>query len=290
MNNKIHFIINPIAGQPYPILNTITHVCAKHDVEWTHAVTSKDNIDQLAQDALRCDADIVAVYGGDGTISAVANALIHSDKTLGILPGGTANVLSIELGIPQDIRRACALLCRERPNILQMDVGKVNNHHFMLRVAFGFEAEAVKAADRQFKNKLGVLAYALSSLKALWKTKVTTYELTIDGKSYEREGVSLVVANSGNLGLSGISLLPKISVLDGYLDVILIRTADLQALFDSEGDGPISDKIALFEHWQAKKVSVITRPAQSVHYDGEVLESEELTTEIISGALKIVVR
>lgn len=290
MNKKIHFIINPASGRPYPILNTINSVCHKHDCRWTVAVSQPDNLNQLAQEAAKSDAEIIAVYGGDGTLAEVASALIGSDKLLGILPGGTANVLSVELGIPQNIAKACILLSKNDTKHKKVDIGQVNDKYFLLRVGLGFEAEAVKEADRSFKNKVGVLAYALSSFRAILKTKFVTYDLVLDGQHQTCKGLSLVVANSGNLGLPGISLLPAIDVTDGYLDVILIRTTDLQKLFDFEEKGLTwSENLALFKHWRVKRLSVKPLSNQPIHYDGEILESSNLNIEIHPQALKIII-
>jgi diacylglycerol kinase family enzyme len=45
----------------------------------------------LAERAAHCDAEHVVAGGGDGTINAVATAIIESGKTLGVLPLGTMN-------------------------------------------------------------------------------------------------------------------------------------------------------------------------------------------------------
>ena len=54
---------------------------------------------ELARNAVASGADLVLVLGGDGTINEVANGIVHTEAVLGVLPGGTANVLAMELGL-----------------------------------------------------------------------------------------------------------------------------------------------------------------------------------------------
>lgn len=289
MTKKVHFIINPASGQPYPVLHTINSVCSEYDCEWTIAVTKKDNILQIAKDAAQSDADIIAVYGGDGTLATIAGEIHKADKTLGILPGGTANVLSVELGIPKDIRLACENICSKNQQTKRIDIGKICDRYFLLRVGLGFEAELIKGADRTAKTKMGWLAYALSGLQATFKTKQTKYRMRIDDKKVDCEGLSLVIANSGNLGLPGINLFPEISISDNKLDIVLIRPADLNLLFPlSNEPKPDNTKLSLFQHWQAQKVKIESGYKQSVQYDGEVLDQDKLEIEILPQALKVI--
>ena len=288
MGQKIHFIVNPAAGKPFPMLHTINELCNKYKVDWSIAITKKDNFDQLAKDAAQSDADIIAVYGGDGTLAHVAAELQGTDKAMGVLPGGTANVLSQELEIPGNIREACELICSGKHTTKAIDICQVCDKYFLLRVGIGFEAELIKGADRESKNKMGWLAYALSGLKATFKTKTTKYRLQLDGKSVECEGLSLIIANSGNLGLPGFKLFREINVSDGQMNVILIRSADLKLLQANDSDEQTDNfKLSLFQHWQAKDIIVEAGHKQSVQYDGEILEEEKLHFSIKPQALKV---
>ncbi len=71
---------------------------------------------ELARDAVAAGADLILVLGGDGTINEVANGMIPSHVPLGVLPGGTANVLANELGLGNSLERAIERLgrCVER--------------------------------------------------------------------------------------------------------------------------------------------------------------------------------
>jgi diacylglycerol kinase (ATP) len=131
----------------------------------------------------------------------VASGLAGSEVPLAILPGGTANVISVELGIPRELEAACMLLLDKDAPTQAVDLGLVGEHYFMLRLGIGFEAEMVAGAERDLKNRLGILAYAVSALKSLRETPVSQYRLELDGEEVECEGISCMIANSGNLAI-----------------------------------------------------------------------------------------
>ena len=104
---KIHLIVNPTSGQPKPILHIVNDVLHKHDLDWNVSVTHKDGHGaRLAQEAVQAGADLVAAYGGDGTVKDVINGLMAGDVPLAILPGGTGNALAHELNIPRDLEKS----------------------------------------------------------------------------------------------------------------------------------------------------------------------------------------
>jgi diacylglycerol kinase (ATP) len=288
---RIHIIINPSSGQAVPILHTLNNVFSRYAVKWSISITEKGNISEIINNLNFDDIDILAVYGGDGTISEVVNALDGRDVLLGILPGGTANILSIELGIPQDLKKACRILCQRSSREKQLDLGKFNGRYFILRLGLGFEAEIVKSAGRSFKNNFGWLAYALSGPKALLTTKPTCYQMVIDGRKVQCQGVSLLIMNSANLGLPLFTFSFKTKMDDGVLDVFLIRRTDLQRLFRMEKKDLTGRDIGLFfRHWQAKEVSVRARPKQILQCDGELLEIDKFDVQVVPKAIRVVVK
>ena len=165
MPKKIHVIVNPVSGQPQPIIQTLNSVFTKYDVDWDLSITKQSNVREITQKAMDRGAEVIAVYGGDGTISEVASVLKDTDVALGLLPGGTANVLSCELMVPRDLKRAAVLLCTEHQDIMECDMGQIQDKYFMLRVGVGFEAETMKGARRDSKTKLGWLAYVFSGFR-----------------------------------------------------------------------------------------------------------------------------
>ncbi len=102
MGKRVRVIINPAAGQDEPVLGILNSVFHPAGVEWDVAITLKaGDAKRFAQQAVEEGIEVVAVYGGDGTVAEVASGLIGSEVPLAIFPGGTANVMSVELGISQ---------------------------------------------------------------------------------------------------------------------------------------------------------------------------------------------
>ena len=290
-STRVQVIINPAAGQDRPILSTLNTVFRDAGVDWDVSITQEAGDGRrLAQDAVAAGVDIVAVYGGDGTVAEVANGLIESKTPLAILPGGTANVLAAELGIPGDLREACTLALGDNNTVQAVDVGRIGKRYFLLRAGIGLEAAMVEGADRQLKNHLGSLAYVLSALRALPESETSSYHLTLDGKEIVSEGITCIIANSGTLGVPDLTLSPTIKVDDGFLDVIVVRKADLNLLLSvavsviekNDPDDPL-------QHWQARDITVVAHPPQTVQADGEVLGRTPISIRATPQAVKILV-
>ncbi len=285
---RLHIIINPAAGQDQPFLQIFNRAFQEAGIDWDVFITKKaGDGTRLAQAAVAAGADVVAAFGGDGTVAEVASGLLGSDVPLAIFPGGTANVMSIELGIPSDLSEAVALLCgggKLRP----VDMGQLGDDRlFMLRATIGFTAEMTKGAEREEKNRLGNLAYLLSALRALPDAKPSRYQIQLDDRQEEVEGMICLVANSGSLGLPGLSLTSAIDVSDGLLDVIVIQSVNLGSLLS------VAASAAGFSqplyHWQAKQVTVTAEPPQNVECDGEIIDPTPLTAHILPQAIRVIV-
>jgi diacylglycerol kinase (ATP) len=290
---NIHIIINPAAGKDETILCTINASMKEAGIKWEASITHEaGDATRLAKAAAKEGVDALAVYGGDGTLMEAISGLIGSDIPLAILPGGSANVMATELGIPTDLKEACALLGHGPMETKTIDVGQFDKRYFMIRISLGFEADVVKGADRQTKNKIGIFAYFLSAVAALKITRKAVYHLKIDGQEHEVEGLACVIANTGNLGFSNISFDKHIDVSDGFLDVVVVRKANLslfKLMIVTWLKRQRPDNLELVEHWQGKDISVSSSPKQAAQCDGEVLKSIPLHIKVIPGAIKVLV-
>jgi diacylglycerol kinase (ATP) len=127
MNRRIRVIINPAAGQDRPILVVLNRVFHPAGVDWDVCVTKRaGDAREYAKQAVQAGVDAVGVYGGDGTVMEVASGLIGSDIPLANFPGGTANVMSVELAIPNDLAEASALVCGDSCGSRWIDMGQVS--------------------------------------------------------------------------------------------------------------------------------------------------------------------
>jgi diacylglycerol kinase (ATP) len=284
-------IVNPAAGQDQPILKTLNAIFQKNSVDWDISITKvAGDAQRLAQEAVRAGVDLVVVNGGDGTVMECASGLIGSNVPMVILPGGTANVMARELGLPFDLREALTLSVNPETVIHSVDMGQVGEHYFLLRAGMGFEAAMVEGADRELKDRLGLLAYGLSALQALADPTVARYRLRMDDIEVQSEGLACIIANSGNLGARGMVMSSKIDISDGLLDVLVVTKADLPSLVALAASvvGGGEEPPAL-QHWQVREVTVEADPPQTVQVDGEILAKTPVSFKVIPGAVKILV-
>ena len=112
--------------------------------------------------ALADGAELLFVWGGDGTVQRSVDAMAGSKTPLAILPAGTANLLATNLGIPQDIERAVAIGLRGERRSL--DVGRFNGERFAVMAGAGFDAAMIEQADGTLKDRLGRVAYVWTGL------------------------------------------------------------------------------------------------------------------------------
>lgn len=284
----IWVIINPAAGQERPILGTLNKAFHDAGVDWDVRLTKQSgDAFNFAREAVAAGISAVAVYGGDGTVMEVASGLQGSDVPLAIFPGGTANVMSIELGIPTDLAEAVALVCGPDSYLRTIDMGRCGERDFLLRVGIGFEADMITQTNREAKNRIGTLAYLLSALQAIPVRKVARYRMTLDGEPVEAEGVSCMIANSANLGLPGITLARNIDVSDGLLDVLVIRDTDVGGLLQVAASAAgLGDPL---QHWQAREIRIESEPAQDAICDGEPIDGMPFTIRVLPRALRVIV-
>jgi YegS/Rv2252/BmrU family lipid kinase len=284
----VQVIANPAAGRDVPILGLLNSAFKDAGIDWDLVLTKEAGDGQrLAHEAAQAGADLVAVYGGDGTVMEVANGLIGTQTPMAILPGGTANVMAAELGIPRDLPSAIALICGTIQGIRTVDMARARDRLFLLRITTGITAETTRNTEREAKNRMGSLAYILSMLRVVPATPQSHYRITVDGEQVESDGVASLIANSASLGVPGLTLSKAVDIADGLLDVIVIPSTDLTQLVEVAAN--VAGVAASLPHWQGREITLVADPPQSVECDGEVLEPTPITAHIVPGAVRIVV-
>jgi YegS/Rv2252/BmrU family lipid kinase len=285
MARKIHVVINPASGQPQPILHTLNSVFHPLGIDWEVFITKESgDAERFARQAAVSGVDVVAAYGGDGTVMEAARGLAGSQTPLAILPGGTANLMSVELGVPKNLALAAAIAADPNSRVRVVDAGLFGGQtHFLLRVGLGFAARKVEIADRDLKDRYGVMAYSIGALKALTDTEPANYRLTLDGQSYETRGFSCLVDNAGNIGFAGMGL-KSILVDDGLLDVIVIRDTRIRTwIAVGSGLGGAKLNPEYIRHWQAREITIEADPPQSVQMDGELAGQTPVSMRVVPG-------
>ncbi len=285
----IHFIINPAAGREEPILSFINNTFKDTDIKWDISITKEDG--DAKKMALEClnKTDIVAIYGGDGSIMEVAQALYQNKKPMAIIPGGTANVMAKELGIPIDTKEAIELLTSKNFIIQHMDMGLINNKPFVIRVNFGILSDMVLEAGREMKNTYGQLAYGITTLQTVSKADPQTFKINIDGEEIIESGVALTVTNLGNIGVEGFSFLPDISFSDGMFDIILLNEVDILSILRVAGSTLLQQESSVLKRWKGREITIELEKTQKFICDDCVMEADKINIKVVPDALQVIV-
>ena len=162
--------------------------------------------------------EAVVAFGGDGTVREVAAGLLGTETALGIVPGGTVNVLSMSLGLPRDPLAAAKLL--GRLEIQKLDVGLTNEAPFLMMVSAGLDASILAALDTRLKWRIGKAAYLVAGLQEWWRYPYHRFEVIADGDPLEASFVA--VSNIPYYG-GAYALAPGARPHDGRLDLVLFR-------------------------------------------------------------------
>lgn len=184
-------------------------------------VQSPPEVAQLIQKRLG-SFKVFAVYGGDGAITVAIKSLADIRAKLLILPGGTNNVIAKEHNIPQDFLEVMQMYIDGRFTTSSYDLSSVGGEKLSLSMHTGWWAEATKSTPREHKKRWGVIAYGISAIKTLKKSKKRLYQFTIDGKTYKKYGYTLLLANRGAQVFMGLKLFPN-KHRAGVLRIALIQ-------------------------------------------------------------------
>ena len=174
--------------------------------------------------------DAVFALGGDGTAMEIVDALAGSGKPVGVLPGGTGNLIARALGIPLLMKRAVEALLHGE--VRRLDLGCIDDRHrFAFAAGVGVDAEMIERTPRWLKRRIGIAAYALAAGRAILFGHPLKVRATVDGETVERTAVSVMLANFGVVLKDRITLGPEIRQDDGMLDLCVFSpTGPLDAL------------------------------------------------------------
>lgn len=290
----IRVIINPASGQPQPVLHTLNKILSSAGIQWDIAITKGEgDATRFARQAVEQGVDAVVAYGGDGTQMAVAQGLRGSDVPMGVLPGGTANLLSVELGIPDDLAEAMGVILDPTSVLRPVDMGHAvlrggeAEYDFILRIGISFEGLKIEKANRALKDKFGEFAYTVAGVESFKQVEPAHFHLTLDDQHFEIDAINLLVTNAGNFGVPGYTRSTKINISDGLLDVLTEQNKSLASLATVIAKTMEKKGAEARPIWQARKISIEAQPPQPVNGDGEFWGNTPVDVSVIPGAVQI---
>ncbi len=293
---SIEVIINEgsgTAGGADDIKIEVEEAFKSHNLDANISVAaSGEDLLKIAERAARSDAEIVVAGGGDGTISAVAAALIGTDKTLGVLPLGTLNHFSKDIGIPPELSEAVKIIAARRTR--ELDAAEVNGQIFINNSSIGLYPQMVKSRERQ-QEKLGRSKWHAAfwaAMKILRRHAFLHIKLNVAGRELKRRTPFVFIGNN-QYKMDFLNIGTRERLDDGQLSVYLLHKSGrrgLLALIARTAFGLLR-QARDFEEINTEEITIETgRDKILVAFDGEVREMETpLCYKIHPKALRVIV-
>jgi len=242
---------------------------------------------KLAKDAVN-KYDLIIAAGGDGTINEVVNGMANSKATLLIIPFGSTNVLALELGIPDDPKKAVELITNGEKIKIDLGYAETNkeSRYFSMMLDVGPFAQVVKDMSPRFKKRWGRFAYPFWMIKLLFKYK--WHEIHIKNE-VESKGYFVIMANIKYYG-GEYEIADRANIRDGLLDLVIINrknTWGIIALIVSLTIGKLN-KYLTKEYFQTKEAYIFSQHEMQIQLDGEAFGIAPVKVKIIPKALNVI--
>jgi diacylglycerol kinase (ATP) len=248
---------------------------------------------RLAGEGVEAGVDAVAVFGGDGTTMQAASALVGTRVILGLIPGGTGNLLAGNLRIPSSPTRAAEILAGGQ--VKKLDLGRLDasgeSHYFAVACGAGFDARVMAETPPALKHRWGMAAYVATTLRLISEVRNFRYQIRVDGVEYEAHAALVLVANCAEVIPPLLRFGDDVRPDDGLLDVVVLR-ADSFAEgvhafwhFLRREEGPASR----IGHVQGREIHVETDHPTPVQLDGDLGGTTPITVTVVPGAIRVMV-
>lgn len=288
-DERILVILNPSSGVvPKDVAASYIFKKLMQNFKTVSLINSNSPEDgyEIAKNA-KNNFDIIVVFGGDGTINSIASALVGTDKTLGILPGGSGNGLVRNLNISLSWRQALDTLIHGKDKYI--DIGKINNSYFFNVAGIGLDGMISKKYNTETKSR-GMAPYIYYAIKGYFEMPTFKVRIVSDNTEFDEEVALIAFANFPQYGGNAI-IAPYADPYDGMLDICIINKFKIgkSALILKHLFNGNIDKLPFYRTFQFKKVSIISSNKEIPStIDGEYGEdSKKFEIEIIPNSIRV---
>ncbi|MBS1269609.1 MAG: putative lipid kinase BmrU [Gammaproteobacteria bacterium] len=247
------------------------------------------NATWLAERGVAQGHEIVAVYGGDGTVMQAVAGIQGSKAVLGIIPGGTANLLANNLNIPRNPVRAAGAIATGAPRTIDLvHLSTSEGSRFCaVGAGTGYDAKMMAETSVKQKERWGVGAYIAFVLRTAHRIRPQPMTITVDGRSHRHDAASALVANCAAILPPILELGPEVTIDDGVLDVVILNARG--------GIGAAWTVLSLLAGRETRRVRRIrgaavrieTEEPQPVQADGDVCGCTPLEARVMPGGLQV---
>ena len=272
-------IINPTSGgeQALNYKEKIENKAKKYfEVVETRITEKALDATHFAEEAAKEKYEAVIVFGGDGTVNEVISGIAEKEyiPKLGIIPGGTGNLITKLVQIDQDIDKAIESLDFNLTN--KIDIGKANDHYFGYIFSVGSLPEAIHNVEIEDKTKFGMFAYAINTVKSVIRDEVFNIKVETENGNYEGDASQVLVLLSNYFSDKKIFDENKV----GYANILILKDASIFSKLSLipdllKGDVVENDSI---EYIKAKTIKISSDIEIESDIDGD--QSDDLPVEI----------
>lgn len=276
---KAMVIINPTSGgeQALNYKEKIENKAKEYfEVVETRITEKALDATHFAEEAAKEKYEAVIVFGGDGTVNEVISGIAEKEyiPKLGIIPGGTGNLITKLVQIDQDIDKAIESLDFNLTN--KIDIGKANDHYFGYIFSIGSLPEAIHNVEIEDKTKFGMFAYAINTVKSVIRDEVFNIKVETENGNYEGDASQVLVLLSNYFSDKKIFDENKV----GYANILILKDASIFSKLSLipdllKGDVVENDSI---EYIKAKTIKISSDIEIETDIDGD--QSDDLPVEI----------
>ena len=276
---KAMVIINPTSGgeQALNYKEKIENKAKEYfEVVETRITEKALDATYFAEEAAKEKYEAVIVFGGDGTVNEVISGIAEKEyiPKLGIIPGGTGNLITKLVQIDQDIDKAIESLDFNLTN--KIDIGKANDHYFGYIFSVGSLPEAIHNVEIEDKTKFGMFAYAINTVKSVIRDEVFNIKVETENGKYVGEASQVLVLLSNYFSDKKIFDENKV----GYANILILKDASIFSKLSLipdllKGDVVENDSI---EYIKAKTIKISSDIEIESDIDGD--QSDDLPVEI----------
>lgn len=286
----MHIITNPTSrkGRSVRLTKLITGALDEKGLEYTLSYTSReDDATVLAKKAAEAGEDMVLCIGGDGTVSAAAGGLVHTNTALGIIPAGTGDDFARYLGIPKNPLEALEIALNGK--YACMDAAMANDRVFINAAGSGFDVEVLRRTLAYKKIFHGLPAYVFGVLSAVFGYPQMDVKIEYDGDVIEQKSLILSVANGQYIG-GGMCVAPFADSTDGLFDVLYVDEISrwkIPVLLYGFIKGSHLEW-SIVHHFKCSELTITTSDS-SLQLDGEIFSEKTVKYKMLPNAINIMV-
>jgi len=239
--------------------------------------------------------DALVCYGGDGTAMEIAAGAVKSGIPLGLVPGGTGNLLAGNLRLPRDPAAAARVILAG--HTAAIDLGTVERpdgmHYFAVCGGTGFDAQLMAGTAAAEKHRWKMAAYVMRAFAALPGVTSPLHRVTVDGVARDLPAAMVLVANCGELVPPFLRLRHDIAPDDGWLDVVVLRAEgvwqSLSAFLELASQPRNGARRLWFGRGRTVRVEVLEGPPRPMQLDGEPWGDAPFEARLQPAALSVIV-